>query len=55
VCKEVFATIKELRTGLEPTMREFWECAGKVKSLIGDNWLSRKTNNGYRLNSPIFN
>lgn len=55
VCNRVFKTLEELRAALEPKMREFWETPQKILSLLGENWLRQKTNNGYPTILPLSN
>jgi transposase len=55
VCNRVFDSLEELRSSLEPKLREFWETPEKVLSLLGNNWLCQKANSGYRPIIPLFN
>ena len=42
VCNRVFKSIRELRRGLLPKLKEFWTRPDGLSSLIGNNWLRQK-------------
>ena len=54
VCNKVFGSIEELREGMLPLLREFWENPLGLSSLVGNHWLRHQVNASYPVILPVF-